>query len=140
MKICRKCNQDKSLECFGKHKGRKDGLQSYCKECALETSKKWYKDNKDDPEIAKRISEYNKSLVDSLKKEVDDCKESKGCCVCGETDPCALDFHHPDAKDVGVSYLRRAKSRDRLYQEMAKCVVLCSNCHRKLHAGRFTLK
>lgn len=32
-KKCPKCGRELSLECFGKCKSSKDGLQSYCKEC-----------------------------------------------------------------------------------------------------------
>lgn len=32
-KICKKCGKELPLECFGKNKCKKDGLQSWCKEC-----------------------------------------------------------------------------------------------------------
>lgn len=32
-KICKKCGRELPLECFGKCKSKKDGLQAYCKEC-----------------------------------------------------------------------------------------------------------
>lgn len=32
-KRCPKCEEIKSLEMFGKHKGKKDGLTSWCKQC-----------------------------------------------------------------------------------------------------------
>ena len=59
---------------------------------------------------------------------------SGGCPFCGEKEPVALDFHHrdPDVKDGSV---RRQTSLKRVQAEAAKCVVLCANCHRKVHAG-----
>lgn len=139
LKTCSKCREEKPLTDFNKHKAKADGLQPVCKHCACEISKSWYRDNKNKPEVRKRYTSYNADLVAALKKEVDDYKATNGCLICGEQDPCVLDFHHPHDKDVEVSYVRRTKNRKRLYQEIAKCVVLCSNCHRKLHAGRFQL-
>jgi hypothetical protein len=58
------------------------------------------------------------------------------CAKCGETHPYCLEFHHedPKKKDRAVSHAVHAGwSKERIIAEMAKCVVLCANCHRKLH-------
>jgi len=58
-----------------------------------------------------------------------------GCVVCGEDDSSCLDFHHKDReqKDMAVSQMLGMNDQ-RLQDEIAKCIVLCSNCHRKGHA------
>ena len=33
-KVCCKCNRELSIECFTKNKTKKDGLQSWCRECS----------------------------------------------------------------------------------------------------------
>ena len=73
-------------------------------------------------------------------KKLRDYKASKGCAICGEKDPCCLDFHHldPSEKDFGVCN-GKGLSWERILREIEKCVVLCSNCHKKLHAGRASL-
>lgn len=45
-----------------------------------------------------------------------------------------FDFHHlnPSEKDVDWSKLR-LKSDESIKNELNKCVLLCSNCHRKRH-------
>lgn len=58
-----------------------------------------------------------------------------GCLVCGEKHPACLDFHHRDGKtdklgDIGTM---RHFGIKRLNAEIAKCDVLCANCHRKHH-------
>ena len=63
-----------------------------------------------------------------------------GCQIkgCNEDSPHVLDFHHlePDKKDwnIGDLYRRRA-TLEKVFDEILKCVVICANCHRKVHAG-----
>ena len=60
------------------------------------------------------------------------------CRLCGELERCCLSFHHldPSQKDQSVSkLLNDFRSKKRILEEVKKCVVLCENCHRKVHAG-----
>jgi len=64
-------------------------------------------------------------------------KADAGCHRCDEADAACLDFHHrkTDGKAGNVCDLvTRGWGRERLREELAKCVVLCANCHRKKHA------
>ncbi len=69
-------------------------------------------------------------------QEIRDLKAATGCKVCGETHPACLDFHHRDPSTklftIGSSS-KACKSRERVWAEIAKCDVICSNCHRKEH-------
>jgi hypothetical protein len=63
-------------------------------------------------------------------------KATLKCSRCGEDDPITLDFHHRE--QVGrkarlVWAWKRGWGIARLQRELAKCDVLCANCHRKLH-------
>lgn len=63
-------------------------------------------------------------------------KASLFCTRCGENHPACLDFHHRDPveKDFAVHQaIRRRWGQARVLAEIAKCDVLCANCHRKLH-------
>lgn len=64
--------------------------------------------------------------------------KQQGCIVCGEKEICCLDFHHIHDKEFEVSTGTEV-SLDRLIAEINKCVVLCANCHRKLHAGKIQI-
>lgn len=71
-----------------------------------------------------------------LRAWVNDRKASAGCARCGEDDPRCLDFHHRDtgAKEMGISEMvTHGYGTDRLRTEIAKCDVLCANCHRREH-------
>lgn len=70
-------------------------------------------------------------------------KASRGCENCGEDDPIVLDFHHPDPEDKHPRLKQRSKgntltslSFPDLEAEMAKCVVLCANCHRRVEFAK----
>lgn len=49
----------------------------------------------------------------------------------------ALDFHHVKNgnKDFGISDKGHCRSWTRVKQELDKCILVCANCHRELHAG-----
>lgn len=53
--------------------------------------------------------------------------------MCGISNPLVLDFHHihPKKKRHNVSSLRDSES---IAAEAKKCLPVCANCHRKLHA------
>jgi hypothetical protein len=57
------------------------------------------------------------------------------CKRCGEDHPACMVFHHsdPTRKEITIAEAAMRWSRERLVQEIAKCEVLCANCHIKLH-------
>lgn len=64
-----------------------------------------------------------------------------GCADCGERHPACLDLHHLDPStktDAVVRLVDRNRSFDVIAAEIAKCIVLCSNCHRKRHYAERT--
>lgn len=63
-------------------------------------------------------------------------KRGLKCARCSENHPACLDFHHRDrnSKLYTVSYMAgMGKSKPRILEEIAKCDILCANCHKKLH-------
>lgn len=75
-----------------------------------------------------------------LKAEIDLYKASKGCCFCLEKEPCCLDFHHTNKDKEGNVANLLLCGRKRVYKEINKCILVCSNCHRKLHKGLLSLQ
>jgi len=79
-------------------------------------------------------AEYLKHAVSKrrnrLKEMTVDYRGGK-CIFCGYSKcPQALDFHHIDESAKGLT-----KSWSKIKQEADKCVLVCANCHRELHAG-----
>lgn len=60
------------------------------------------------------------------------------CCKCGY-DRCmsALEFHHldPNEKDFGIGERGKTLSFEKMKKEVDKCILVCANCHREIHAG-----
>jgi len=63
-------------------------------------------------------------------------RKNNGCVICGY-DKCksALDFHHVEPKIKSFSLIRKRRlSLNEWLTELDKCALLCSNCHREMHA------
>jgi ribosomal protein L44E len=60
------------------------------------------------------------------------------CFGCGrEGPPGIFDFHHrdPGEKEFGIGQNGVPRRWESVVAELAKCVMLCANCHREIHAG-----
>ena len=126
MKICFECRETKPILDYYKMKSAPDGLQRYCKPCADIKSAESRSKNK------QKYRLINKGVYDRFIIEMKKYKTERGCFECGENHPAVLDLHHtdPSIKDLNPS---NSTSRKMFYQEAEKCIVLCSNCHRKVH-------
>ena len=65
-------------------------------------------------------------------------KSERGCAICGERNPAALDYHHTHDKSFELAEAG-SRSHGEVVAEIEKCVVLCANHHRMLHAGEIEL-
>lgn len=128
MKTCIKCNTVKPLTDFYKQAVAADGYQRYCKKCANEFSATSESKN------STKYYNIRKKARYKFADEVREFKVSKGCAHCGEKHPAVLELHHldPKIKDFNPS---DARGRKLFYEEADKCIVLCANCHRKVHYG-----
>ena len=97
---------------------------------------------KDDPVFRARHAELVKvssAKARRLHREIVIAFKSFGCANCDEREPSCLDAHHvdPSGKDfqIGDASSGFGVGVDKLKAELAKCICLCANCHRKFHAG-----
>ena len=78
-----------------------------------------------------------------LKKYIQSLKQNKQCFFCTENEPVCLDFHHKNAKEKSFSLANAyvdGLAISKIDCEVKKCVLLCANCHRKVHTGKLTIK
>lgn len=133
LKKCTICKEmlPKTDECFAERKDRKNKcFQSSCRKCHKEYRKIHYLNNK--KKYIKKAKVYSKMIFDWFQE----IRTTLSCEKCGESRYWVLDFHHLDKnKKEGnvVIIARESGSKKRVIEEMKKCKVLCSNCHRDLH-------
>ena len=60
-----------------------------------------------------------------------------GKCQCCGYSRCieALEFHHLDPNIKSFTISGKSKSFNSLKSEVDKCILVCSNCHKEIHAG-----
>lgn len=121
---------EKEHEEFSIRSKEKGTRNSRCKQCIREYGKQHYQNNKQTYlETSAAQKSRNKDWFIQLKKTL-------SCEHCGEDHPAVLQFHHtdPSQKDLEVSLMiSNGSSLSRIQDEISKCVVLCANCHFKLH-------
>ncbi|HEX2996304.1 MAG TPA: hypothetical protein VHP14_15870 [Anaerolineales bacterium] len=130
-KVCVKCHQEKSLEEFPWKNKLRGKRQAICKRCMAARSHRWYLENKDAHiknvrlntiEYRNEASEYSWNYL-----------VTHPCVDCGESDPVVLEFDHVRGKKVAAvsSMIRSGFQLERIKEEIEKCEVRCSNCHRR---------
>lgn len=135
MKVCSECKQEKDESCYSFKNKQKGTLQNRCKQCYNEYNRRYYKNG----EQTKQIKRVNRNKQrDRIKYQ--EWKSTQRCLCCGEDSVECLDLHHtdPSIKDGVISDMI-GRSWQRVMEEISKCVVLCANCHRKVHSGRLVL-
>ena len=124
-RICKLCN-----------KKLYDRQQNTCKNCKDEKKDQYNsKEGKRNPK-QEYINAYLNKRRHLLKKKMVKYKGGK-CknCKCIKHDV-IFDFHHidPSKKEYTISKIYHLKW-EIIKKELDKCIMLCSNCHRLLHAG-----
>lgn len=127
-KICNRCKDEKPVGEFNWRRKKKNQRQSYCKKCQSKYTMASYRA---DPS---RYYERNFKRKRELKKKVLEFLLEHPCIQCNEADPVVLDFDHRDSEsktdDVSGLVVMGYKWSI-IEEEIAKCDVLCSKCHRK---------
>ena len=114
-KICSKCGKELPITDFYFRDKAKGTRRSECKYCHCKKVKEDYQ---------KKREGFNE-----IKKQC-------SCAKCGDTRDYVLDFHHKNPEEKSFTIGRASNhncSIEILEKEIAKCIPLCSNCHREFH-------
>ena len=100
------------------------------KEDQAAASKRHYEANK--AKIKARSSRWSKKQRKKNREFIKEYKSNHPCVDCGETNPLVLDFDHVRGeKKRNISDMAHACcSINTIIEEMEKCDIRCSNCHR----------
>lgn len=108
-------------------------------------TEKWKKENIEKLRLYRRTyyNKHKKSEKKRIQQRIKDLriwlkeyKKNLKCEKCGENFWACLDFHHldPDIKEHNISNIcKTGWCKKRILKEINKCIVLCANCHRKIH-------
>jgi hypothetical protein len=130
-KKCRDCKRA-SIESWRKKSGERDYILRRERKLAKEISKEIVRRRADPAVIRDKARQSRLDRYEAYNKYKD-----KPCEDCGRRfPPCVMDFHHvkgPKLGTVAYMWMSRKYSMHLLEEEMAKCVLICSNCHRIRH-------
>lgn len=129
MKICTRCKLDKQLSEFNKNATKPDGLQTICRICSNNRSRRYYAENTEKHKAA--ISRRKVKYISETQKFIWEHLLAHPCIDCGETNILVLEFDHVRGeKKYNVSeMIWRGLSIDSIRHEINKCDVRCANCH-----------
>lgn len=120
---CKRCEKTLPLTAFNRYK---DGHQWWCRECF----KVYFRERgrKHLEQVEKSRSARRERAHDYVLTHL----RTVACVDCGERDPLVLEFDHLGDKVSEVGTLvGEAKRIDLIAAEIAKCAVVCCNCHRR---------
>lgn len=116
-RFCKKCDSYLTLDNFWlsfNKKKQKSFLYHWCKKCDVK-------------EKRERIRTAKQNAVNIFGKK----------CFCCGYDKCnkALHFHHinPKEKKLKLARIFMDTSSRPVYEELKKCIMVCSNCHEEIH-------
>lgn len=124
---CAQCATEKSVDEFWGDRTRKSGRSRFCKMCEADRRKVRARTFRDTQwQARRRFVVVTQERINELK--------AQPCRDCGGTFPAVcMDFDHrdPSAKKFNISQWK-AHGWDAfdIVEEIAKCDVVCSNCHR----------
>ena len=124
-KICSKCRVSKSLDQFSYARKTANRLRSDCKECCAKITKKHYhKHSEKYRERSRSSNKQRKELLNKLKQVP--------CSDCNTIyPPYVMDFDHVRGEKIGnLSHLILHRGINVVLEEVTKCDIVCSNCHR----------
>lgn len=133
-KYCPKCESEKDIEDFNKKGPTR--RQPWCSECTRTYAQDHYRKNR---------QYYKEKAADRKAKTLAILRLAKShvgmCLLCTENELVCLDLHHldPTKKTIHPGHMARdGWAPKRIFQELDNCMVVCSNCHKKIHAGLIT--
>jgi hypothetical protein len=129
LRRCGRCGDVKPFEAFAWrriHKGQRD---NYCRPCRAAYKQEHYLANKQ--RYVDRAATVTRRVRLERTLRLIEYFRSHPCVDCGETDPVVLEFDHLRDKRFDISNRLVSVRWESVLQEIAKCEVVCANCHRR---------
>jgi hypothetical protein len=135
LRKCGRCGQQKPLDEFAWRRRERGQRHNYCRPCHSEYHREHYLANR-----RRYIAMAKKRATEVAEERIRWLLEffrANPCVDCGKSDPLVLEFDHMyGVKSFNISKGIRDRSWEALLEEIAKCEVVCANCHRRRTAQR----
>jgi hypothetical protein len=137
LKRCGRCRELRPLDQFAWRRKARGQRDNYCRPCRADYKQEHYAANRSRyiPQALAR----NRIVAAERAAYLIEFFRTRPCVDCGERDPLVLEFDHLGDKIFNISKGVRDHSWASVLDEIAKCDVVCANCHRRRTArrGRF---
>lgn len=134
MKKCSRCQERKPYDNFAWQRKAENSRDSYCRPCRAEYKQMHYAANK--ARYKGNAGSYTWRMALLRTAWLFEYFETHHCVDCGESDPLVLEFDHLGDKSFNIADGMRRRSWETVLAEIAKCEVVCANCHRRRTALR----
>jgi hypothetical protein len=134
MAKCSRCKEEKPDEEFAWRRRKLRKRDTYCRPCRSAYHREHYLANKQRYIASARQRKV--ALVEERMQYLVAYFLEHPCIDCGESDPIVLEFDHLRDKKFGISDGLQSRRWQDVLDEIAKCEVVCANCHRRRTAKR----
>jgi hypothetical protein len=131
---CNRCGELKPLDTFAWHRKASGQRQHHCRECQKVIGREHYLANRQ--RYIEMEARRKKARNEQRMRQLIEFLREHPCVDCGESDPLVLEFDHLENKRFNVSQGFAGRNWQTIVEEMAKCEVVCANCHRRRTALR----
>ena len=131
---CGRCQEEKPLEDFNWRRRERQQLDSMCRLCRAAYKQEHYAANRQ--RYVDQARQRKRTLAAERTRYLLDFFGTHPCVDCGEQDPVVLEFDHLGDKAFDIGQALPYRAWPTILAEIAKCDVVCANCHRRRTARR----
>ena len=131
---CIRCGVDKPDADFAWRDKTRGRRFAHCRACQSKYSRKHYEQNR--AKYIAKASARKRRLADENRARMLEFLAENQCVDCGESDLVVLEFDHLRDKTFEISQVLRDREWSVIIEKIAKCDVVCANCHRRRTSAR----
>ena len=131
---CSRCGENRPVDDFAWKVKAADRRDCWCRSCRRAYSRTYYEANRE--RYAELDTQRKRQLRIKRTKFLIEYFASNACVDCGERDPVVLEFDHLRDKSFNIGSKLVHCSWEKVLAEIAKCEVVCANCHRRRTSAR----
>jgi hypothetical protein len=131
---CGRCAEVKPLSEFNWRRKGREQRDNLCRACRADYKREHYLANRQ--RYVDQARARKQALAPERTTYLIEYFRTHPCVDCGEPDAIVLEFDHLRDKSFEVAQALPYRSWQSILDEIAKCEVVCANCHRRRTAAR----